>query len=263
MNVLFSIEKYRQALATQWLGQEIEYFVEIGSTNSYFKKKPADEITHGQICITDRQTKGRGQYRRDWKSEAGKNLTFTLAFRPSDPNRFHVLTLACARAAVAEFEETLDCRAFIKWPNDILIDGKKVAGLLTETMFAGNALDRLLIGIGLNVNQQKFPAELANKATSLRQIAKAGIEREKLLARLLLRIEYEYMRWHKKNDALVKSINQKIIGYGQWVGMQVNGYTTEKRHKLLGINQKGQLTAVSKEGDLETFSYEQIRLATD
>lgn len=260
---MFNIEKYRQALATQWLGQEIEYFEELSSTSSYLKKKPADEITHGQICITDRQTKGRGQYQRDWKSEAGKNLTFTLVFRPADPNRFHVLTLACARAAVAEFEETFDCRAFIKWPNDILIEGKKVSGLLTETMFAGNALDRLLIGIGLNVNQQQFPSELAGKATSLRQIARADIEREELLARLLSRMEYEYLRWHKQNDALVKSINQKIIGYGQWVGLQVNGHTTDKRHKLLGINQKGQLTAISKQGDLETFSYEQIRLAID
>jgi BirA family biotin operon repressor/biotin-[acetyl-CoA-carboxylase] ligase len=130
-------------------------------------------------------------------------------------------------------------------------------------MFSGNALDRLLIGIGLNVNQLEFSDELADKATSLRRIAGSEIEREKLLAQLLSRMEHEYRRWHKQNDALVKSINRKIIGYGEWVGLQVNGHTSEKRHKLLGINQKGELTAISKEGDLETFSYEQIRLATD
>ncbi len=260
---MFDNDQFKKHLSTQWLGQSIFYFEELESTNSYLKSLASDQVAHGQLCITDHQTKGRGQYERNWESSAGDNLTFTLAFKPSSTGRLHVLALACARAAVSQIEDSLPCEAYIKWPNDILIEGKKVAGILTESMFSGNELDRLLIGIGLNVNQQQFSDELKSKATSLRHINQRPVDREQFLAELLSRIEYAYTRWHKQNDALLRSINQKIIGYGSWVQVQVNGHASSERHKLLGINQQGELTTVSKEGDLETFSYEQIRLITD
>ena len=260
---MFDLDKYNQLLNTQWLGQSISYFEELESTNTYLKKLEADRVTHGQLCLADCQSRGRGQYERNWISEGGKNLTFSLAFKPSTTERFHILALACARAAVTEIEDQIGCEAFIKWPNDIIIDGKKVAGVLTESMFNGNALDRLLIGIGMNVNQTEFPKELRHKATSLRQINGASLQREPLLSNILSRIEYEYIRWHKHNDDLLRFINKKIIGYGRWVHMQVNGHEYDNMFKLLGVNQEGQLTAISKEGDLETFSYEQIRVHAD
>lgn len=260
---MFDNDQFKKHLSTQWLGQSICYFEELESTNSYLKSLTHEQVAHGQLCITDHQTKGRGQYERNWESSAGDNLTFTLAFKPPGASRMHVLALACARAAVAQIDESLPCEAHIKWPNDILVGEKKVAGILTESMFAGNELDRLLVGIGLNVNQQQFSEELKNTATSLCNICQQTINREQFLAQLLSRIEYEYVRWHKQNDALVRSINKKIIGYGSWVQVQVNGHPSSERHKLLGINQKGELTTISKEGDLETFSYEQIRLITD
>lgn len=260
---MFDLKKYNRALNTRWLGHNINYFGELDSTNTYLKKLPAEDVTHGQICFADHQTQGRGQYERNWETKPGKNLTFTLVFRPSNPSRFHVLTLACARATVDEIEAATRHEAFIKWPNDIVINSKKAGGLLTEAVFNGNKFDRLLIGVGLNINQDRFSSGLQPKATSLKKVMGKDLERERFLGRLLSRIEYEYMRWHKHNNEQLISINQKIIGYGQWIRLQVNGHEYSGQHKLLGINQKGELTAVTKDGDLETFSYEQIRLITD
>jgi BirA family biotin operon repressor/biotin-[acetyl-CoA-carboxylase] ligase len=259
---LFDADKYHQLLQTQWLGQSLLYFEELDSTNTYMKGLPAGEVTHGQLCLADHQSRGRGQYERNWETELGANLTFTLALRPSETERFHVLTLACVRAAVAEIEDSFGCEAFIKWPNDLIINQKKAAGFLTETVFNGNRLDRLLIGIGLNVNQGQFSGRLRQKAISLKQAAGRAVDREAFLSRTLSRIECVYACWLKQDDELVKWINQKIIGYGQWVHMKVNGFTSNDKHKLLGINQKGQLMGISRGGDLETFSYEQIRVVT-
>jgi len=260
---LFDVNKYKKTLSTQWLGQSLSYFKELDSTNTYMKGLPANQVSHGQLCLADRQHAGRGQYNRDWETESGKNLTFTLAFRPSSARRFHILTLVCARAAVAEIEDRTDQRAYIKWPNDIIIRNKKVAGLLTETVFNGNELDRLLIGIGLNVNQEAFTLPLRDKAVSLKQVLRKEVCREEFLCRFLSRIEFEYTRWHKQNDELLKFINKKIIGYGRWIKINVNGHLKSEPYKLLGINQKGQLTVITKEGDVETFSHEQINVITD
>lgn len=260
---LFDSAKYQKHLTTSWLGQSFEYVKEIGSTNSYLKKRAPENISHGQVLLAGLQTKGRGQYKRNWESAAGQNLTFTLVLRPQQANRFHILTLACARALVAQIEEELNQPAALKWPNDVIADGKKIAGLLTETVFNGNKLDRLLIGIGININQTSFADEIKAKAGSLRMACGAEIDREHFLAELLSRIEFEYGRWHKQNDELLKWINQKIIGYGQWVRLKVDGQKHPGAFKMVGIDNSGRLAVIDKEGGVKTFSYEQIRIIVD
>ena len=239
------------------------YFPELSSTSTHLKKIPSNEVTHGTLCITDHQTQGRGQYERDWESEPGKNLTFTLAFKPTFAERFHVLTLACAKALVDQIKDNLGLEASIKWPNDIIINNKKTGGLLTETTFNGNKLDRLLVGIGLNLNQDSFSGELASSATSLKKEFGHEIDREKFLAEFLSRIEHEYTRWHKNDADLLKEINCKIIGHGSWVRLKINGNMSEEKSKLIGVNEQGQLTVINNEGGIDTFSYEQIRLIID
>lgn len=260
---MFNRELYRQYLNTQWLGQTLMYFDELPSTNSYMKELASGDLAHGAICLTDQQTRGRGQYERNWESEPSQNLTFTVALKPSARGRFHVLTLACAKAVVDLLQQDFALQACIKWPNDVLVDGKKIAGLLTETTFNGNSLDRLLVGIGINVNQQQFSEQLRDLAASLKILHGHTVERELLLANLLSRIEYEYSRWHRNKSALLKEINKNIIGYGKWIGISINGTLKKEKRKLIGVNEQGQLTVLTKEGSLERFSYEQVRIITD
>lgn len=239
------------------------YFEELDSTNNYLKKLPSEEISHGLLCLVDRQTQGRGQYDKSWDSEPEKNLTFTIAFKPKESGRFHIFTLVCAKAIMDEIASGHGLEPYIKWPNDIYVDGKKIAGLLTESTFSGNKIDRLLVGIGINVNQESFPRELQDKAGSLKQLTGQELSRERLLASILSRIEYGYARWHKRDLSMLKEINQNIEGYGQWVKLKVGDEIRDELVKLLGINEGGQLAIINPEGELETFSYEQIRIIAD
>lgn len=261
---MFDVEQFKKRLNTTWLGHDVIYVEQLESTNSYLRSLNSDKISHGTLCITDHQTRGRGQYERNWISEPGANLTFTLVVKPKMAERLHVLTLACALAATEQVETLVNVPSYIKWPNDVYSDGKKLGGLLTETVFSGNNLDRVLIGIGLNINQKSFKAPLNKTATSFMQLSKgASFERELVLAHLLQKIEYNYDRWNRLKIDLLKSINQRMLGYGQWVKLIVNDEPWDDKCKFLGINEKGQLVVLTARDEIETFSYEQIRIITD
>lgn len=260
---MFSVNAFRKALSTQWLGHNLLYFEELESTNTHVKRLSRSEISHGLLCLANYQTRGRGQYEKNWESQPGQNLTFTLTFIPTQSSRFHVFTLVCANGIIEEIENQTGFKAAIKWPNDIYVNEKKVGGLLTEATFSGNRIDRLLVGIGLNINQSFFTEDLQDKATSLKLLTGKEQSREHFLANLLSRIEYGYRRWQKRDVTLMKEINQKILGYGQWVRLQINGKIRDEPAKLLGMNEEGQLAVVNQEGEIETFSYEQIRIVAD
>lgn len=257
---MFNIQTFKSKLTTQWLGRSLLFFEELNSTNTYLKRLPAEEISHGLVCLTDYQTKGRGQYEKNWESRPGQNLTFTLTFLPGSSGRFHILTLACAKAAIDLINKTTGLNARIRWPNDVYLNGKKLGGLLTEATFSGNNIDRLLVGIGLNINQESFSPDLSGKATSLKTETGENHAGEEFLADLLSYIEYEYGRWHKRDVEQLKEINKKIIGYGEWVTLEIDGDICDETAKLLGINEEGQLAVLEKEGEVKTYSYEQIRV---
>lgn len=264
MSNKFDVKTFQEHLATQWLGQSMQYFEQLDSTNTYAKKLPDDQIDQGLVCLTDNQRKGRGQYDRHWESEPGKNLTFTILFIPPRGERFHILTLACALALVeclSELFESKECSC-IKWPNDVLLNDKKVAGLLTESVFTGNKVNRLLIGFGINVNQLNFSEENRDIATSISREIGNEISREKLLTDLLSRIEHKYSQWHMHKSDLLKTINRAIDGYGQWVKLKVNGKISQEKYKFIGISNNGSLLVLDKDGGIESFSYEQVRLIT-
>ena len=264
MSEPFDLSDFRQQLSTQWLGQDCRYFEALDSTNSYVKNLKPEEVQHGTVVLTDDQTQGRGQYDRAWQVQPAQNLTFSIVFKPQDMTGIHALTLACA-LTVVELINNLEQEpcASIKWPNDVLMNQKKVAGLLTETFFLGDKIERLIIGIGLNVNQERYEGELSQKATSIHLETGDKKSRERLLNELLRRIEFKYYLWNRKQPDLFKQINRKINGYGQWVKLKVNDQMKKSSFKLLGINEFGQLLVLNREGGIESFSYEQIRIVTD
>lgn len=256
----FKTEQYRASLTTSWLGAELIYKPRLPSTNSYLKKLDHSEFSHGTVLITDHQTDGRAQYEKKWFVEKNKNLTFTLGFKPLDSSRLPLLTLSCALAIVQTLKSHNIQGIHIKWPNDVLIGDKKAAGILTECIFIGSKVDRVLIGIGLNVNQKSFDQNIRGIATSLALEAGKNFDREPLLCQILGEIEYYYHRWHRKDTTLSKEINSRMIGFGDWVDVSVNGTLKEEKCKFLGINEKGQCVMLNEDLDVNTFSYEQIRI---
>ena len=261
---MFDEDLFKSKLNTRWLGHSLVYFEQVDSTNSYIRSLSSDNAGHGLVCLTDYQTQGRGQYKRRWMTEPGANLTFTLNFKPNKADRLHVLTLACALAASELAEEVTGQPSRLKWPNDIFAAGKKLGGLLTETIFTGSVLNRVMVGIGLNVNQRRFTPPLDATATSLSVLdGQLTFQREIVLAHLLERIEVLYQNWQRVSVDLVKNINRRLLGYGEWVQLQVDGRLKPGRSKFLGINEKGQMVVLTQDDEVETYSYEQIRILID
>lgn len=259
----FNIQEFQNRLRTSWLGSEILYEEKLPSTNSFLKKIPGEYISQGTVALTDHQTKGRGQYEKYWEAEPGANLTFTMAFKPKSGERMSLLTLGCAYAIKMSLQSYLDSPIQIKWPNDLLVNNRKIGGILTECMFMGSVPERVLIGIGLNINQTMFSAPLQNIATSLAIESKSTHSRELILAELLSQIEHVYTRWLKNDPTLQKDISREIIGYGQWINLSINGAESDKKHKFLGVDEKGCCLMLNDELDVDTFSHEQIRIITD
>lgn len=257
---MFDTGIFEQQLQSTWVGKTLLYFEELESTNTYAKKLSRTESLHGAVILADAQTRGRGQHAKPWYTQAGENLTFSLIFEPSSSDRFIVLALACALAVLETCQDVTGESFSLKWPNDILYNGRKICGLLTEVVYNGQKVDRAIIGIGLNVNQSDFPEEIRHTATSLYHIRKTHSSREALLGHILSKIEYYYRLWNQSEVKLVHAINKKIIGYGEWVHLRVNGDEWKEEFKFLGINETGSLLVLNKDLEVNTFSYEQIRV---
>ena len=218
---------------------------------------------HGSLIIADVQLNGRGQYERSWQASPSQNLTFSLVFKPSNQHRLTILSLACA-LAVADVCKRVTKNPFeLKWPNDVLFSGKKIGGLLTEAIFNGNVLERVIVGIGININQTVFDGSISESAISLAQITEKRYSRERFLALILTKIEFYYRLWSTKDMDLVKTINKSLIGYGEWARISVNGTDREERCKFLGVNENGALIVLNKALEVDTFSYEQVRIHLD
>lgn len=261
---MFNVEKFKCNLQTAWLAQEFIYLNEVDSTNAYLKNWSKKRLCHGTLCLADRQTAGRGQYQRKWVSEPFSNLTFTVSFTPTRNISPHVLNLACALAIADTATQYTGLQAGIKWPNDILCNGKKLSGLLAESVYSGSTCEKILIGIGLNVNQNDFGRKLSDVATSIALLQDKNddfVDREELLAWLLSRIEYYYQLWNRHTDKLIKKINRRIIGYGEWRCIdKLNSNDEPEQCKILGINENGYLLALSDSHEIRTFTHEQIRI---
>lgn len=185
-------------LHTKWAGQRLVFFESTGSTNPDAKGFAEEGAPHGTTVVADRQTAGRGRRGRSWESPAGKSIYFTIVIRPSfAPDKASMITLVMALSVAEAIHEVTGLNTGIKWPNDIVVNGKKVVGILTEMSMTPemNEIQFLVAGVGVNVNQEgaeAFPEELRKTATSLKMESGQSIDRAKLLARILERFEEDY-----------------------------------------------------------------------
>jgi len=193
-------------LATAWLGRPHLHLPACPSTNDRATAEGRAGAAEGLLVTTDEQTAGRGRLGRTWHAPVGENLAFSLLLRPARPPvEIPPLTLM-AGAAVAGALRALGFDARVKWPNDVLLGHgaggvsagrrRKVAGILTEASSLGERIGFVVVGVGLNVNTTQFPAELADKATSLR-LARGGeaLDRGQVLAAVLAAFEPAYERF--------------------------------------------------------------------
>lgn len=243
-------QEITRQLTTSRLGKRIIYFEEIDSTNEVAKRLAREGAEEGTLVVAEAQTKGKGRLGRQWLSPPGEGIYFTLILRPPfPPQRAPQMTLIAAVAVARALSETTGLEVKIKWPNDILVNGRKVAGILTEMVADMDRIHCLVVGIGININQEKvaFPPEVAEIATSLKVELGRSLLRLPILIKCLSELERVYDIWQKEGFrpllAEWKALSHTL---GQWV--KVNMMDEIVEGKAVEIEEDGSLIIQQKDG---------------
>lgn len=256
---VLSKQEMKSCMHTKWLGHNIFYYDEIDSTNTEAKRKAEAGEPHGTLVVADMQSAGRGRRGRDWSSPKHQGIFFTILLRPEiEPVNAPMLTLVMAMAAARGISKRTGLETQIKWPNDIVINGKKVVGILTEMSAQIDYVNHVVIGTGINVHQTSFPEEVAQKATSLdlEQENQGGtrIFRAQLLEEILEQFEICYEIYIKTQDlsGLMEEYNQQLVNKNRRV--RVLDPLGEFEGQALGINTHGSLLVEKDGGEIVEIS---------
>lgn len=180
----------RYGLATAWAGREIEYHETLPSTNRLARQRAAEGAPEGFLVLAETQTEGRGRRGRGWITPPGEAVAMSLLLRPrAHPSKVAALSLLTALAAAEAIEEATGLPARIKWPNDIVIRGKKVSGILLEMDADEERVRSVVCGVGINAHQRAFPEELRETASSLDLLSGETVSRAALVRAFLRRME--------------------------------------------------------------------------
>lgn len=238
-----------------FVGQNILTYKEITSTNDLMKELMANStpLPEGTVIMAGHQTAGKGQQQNGWHSEAGKNLTFSLLMFPQflPPESSFNLLMAISLGVVKPLQKVLgeDCR--IKWPNDIYYGQKKLGGVLIENVLAGQTIKHAVIGIGINVNQENFPAHLPNPVSLLQILQKKSAIKEVLL-QICAGIEFYYLKLKaEETEEIRQEYLDNLFGFGKELQFQTKAEVFEG--EICTVNQLGFL-GVKKQN--ETFFYD-------
>lgn len=190
---------------------EICFRKEVSSTNDWARQMAEEGAPEGTLALADAQTAGRGRRGRQWSSPDGENVYMSLILRPRiRPENAAQLTLVMGLSAAQGIREALELPVQIKWPNDLVIEGKKICGILTEMSAGQEGIRFVIIGIGINVNNAGFPEELRERATSLKLEKGVDIEKKKIMDVVITAFSRNYDEFVKTEDlsGLVEEYNQ-------------------------------------------------------
>ncbi len=232
----------KSILNTDWAGQELLYFESIDSTNTKAKELAEQGYPSGTLVVADQQIAGRGRRGRSWESPSGCGIFMTLLLKPEiNPNHASMLTLVAALAAARAVSEVTGARAGIKWPNDIVMNGKKICGILTEMSAQFDYINHIVIGIGINVHMEQFPEELKETASSLLLECGRRFHRADIIEKILKYFEQYYAVFLETEDlsGLMKEYNARLVNMQKIV--RVLDPKEPYEGKAMGITQKGEL----------------------
>lgn len=214
---MFEIENFDLKLNTEYIGRNFIYVEEIDSTNTFLLDRKNGINENGTVVLAEKQTKGRGRKDRIWYSSKEQNLTFSILLT-RDNKLFKYLNLINFSASIAvanSIENLFQLKTELKWPNDVLINKKKTCGILLESASQGSRIDRVVVGIGVNVNQTMFQGSFHYPPTSLRLELNREIEREKLLAEILNNFEYLLEKIPLQPDYIIQEWKEKCKMLGE------------------------------------------------
>ena len=195
VHIPLRVEEIRNALAVARLGTKFHYFSEISSTNTHARSLAENGAGEGEIVIAEAQSAGRGRLGRRWSSPPYANLYFSLILKPKlAPAQVPQVTLMAAVALADTVAAFIPGLPMIKWPNDIIFDGKKLAGILTELSCDADRVNYVILGIGVNLNypRETMPDEIRERATSVFELTHKTVRRESFLKGLIQALDRCY-----------------------------------------------------------------------
>jgi BirA family biotin operon repressor/biotin-[acetyl-CoA-carboxylase] ligase len=208
----------------------------------YAKKLAEMDEPEGTVVIADYQSQGRGRFGRIWKAEPGENILMSIILRPTIPlEKFGILSLLTAISVSEAIEKNVDVKVTTKWPNDLLISGKKFCGILMEASITADKGDFVIIGIGVNVNQIRFPKEIQDYATSLSLATGKIYDRTIIVQDILRSFETDYVELNKsKNfDSIIERWKKRCDMFGKEITVIHSGKTITG--KAIDVDEKGLL----------------------
>lgn len=243
-------DEIRLGLKTKFIGKSIHYKESVESTQKIAHQLVQENVPEGTVVIAEEQSSGRGRMDRKWHSPKYTGIWMSLILRPNIPLiKAPQLTLLTAVAVVQAIEEVTNLVPEIKWPNDILVNGKKVTGILTELQAEADKIHSIIIGIGMNVNQQTedFPVELQMTATSLSIEKDQKISRSDIIKCIFTNLEKLYLLYLEKGFFPIKILWES---YAISIGKQIKARTLTNtlEGKALGITDDGVLQLEDKDG---------------
>ena len=240
----------KSRLNTEWAGSTLSCLEETDSTNTDCKKLAEQGAKHGLLCTADTQIAGRGRRGRAWESPKGTSVSMTLLLRPEiKPNQAPQLTLVMALAVARAISRISGETCSIKWPNDILMKDKKICGILTEMSAEMDYVHYVVIGCGINVNQDMIPEELEKIATSIKIETGKSYQRSELIAEILSDFEQLYQQFlvHADLSLFIEEYNRYLVNQGRRV--RVLDPKAEFEGEALGISPNGELLVRTETGE--------------
>ncbi len=253
-------ELIQQQLCTSYFGRYIYVLPEVDSTNRYARDQAKEGAPEGTVILSDYQTAGKGRKGNSWVSTAGANILMSIILRPHLlANAVQSITLATANIVVNALDRFLileKCDGIdlhLKWPNDIMVTDRKLAGILIESTVRNKWIDFLVIGVGLNVNQdiKLLPGDVRKRATSLAVETGRQFNREKLAAQLISDFERNFIRFARTDyGTIIYEWKQRCRHIGKTYMIETP--LGNEKGKILDINENGMLVYESENtGDVK------------
>jgi BirA family biotin operon repressor/biotin-[acetyl-CoA-carboxylase] ligase len=248
---------------THFLGKKVKYLTECHSTNQELLNLSKNEsIPEGTVLITDYQKSGRGQRGNEWESEQSKNALFSMYIKPSfiDIKQQFLLTYLASlavRESLSLFSKNENIK--IKWPNDVYAEGRKICGILTECNLQGAIIQSAIVGVGINVNQQKFKNKYA---TSLYNISNLNFSVFEVIESFILNFEKYYLRLKSGNtNQIIEEYQNRML----WINETKKFKTSDGNiieGEIKGVNEIG-LLLVKYKSKIESFNFKEIEYLLD
>ena len=244
-------EELDSLMKTRWAGRNILYYETTDSTNLRIRQAGDEGAPHGTLAVADRQTAGRGRRGRTWESPAGSSIYMSVLLRPDiAPNKASMLTLVMALSVAEGIQQCIPIIQ-IKWPNDIIVNGKKLVGILTEMSAQVDYINHVTVGVGINVNVTEFPEEIADTATSLGLECGHAVKRAPLIAAVMERLEENYEIFLETEDlsGLMERYSALLVNRDRDV--RIIGEKETYQAHAIGIDRTGELIVRREDGTME------------